>query len=230
MYDPAAEKMILMESKKLKVKAVLFDLDGTILDSRKAYMKAMKAAFSSLGQSTVDIKTITEIPKRIEQGLSISDLIGKARVADFMDIYLKTYYESTASESQPIPGVLEMLRKLHAKTKLAITTMRCVPSKNVLVELKSFGLAKYFEVVLTTLDTQKPKPSPEALVECARRLGVELNECVVVGDSVVDMEAGKRARAKTVAVLSGIFSREELEAENPDLILESVKDLSHYIV
>lgn len=219
-----------MESNKLKVKAVLFDLDGTILDSRKAYMKAMKVAFSSLGQTTVDIKTITEIPKRIEQGLSISDLIGKSKVADFMDIYLKTYYESTASESRPIRGVAEMLKELHAKAKLAITTMRCVPSKDVIVELQSFGLAKYFQVVITTLDTQKPKPSPEALIECAKRLGVQLTECAVVGDSVVDMEAGKRAGTKTVAVLSGIFSRGELEPENPDVILESVKDLPHYIM
>jgi phosphoglycolate phosphatase-like HAD superfamily hydrolase len=52
---------------------------------------------------------------------------------------------------------------------------------------------------------------------------------VVVGDSVVDIRAGKNAGAKTVAVLSGIFSREELEKEKPDLILESVKELPDFI-
>jgi HAD superfamily hydrolase (TIGR01509 family) len=218
-----------MENKKLKVKALLFDLDGTILDSRRAYMKAMKTAFSNIGQTTVDIKTVTEIPKRIEQGLPIDDLIGKARATDFMDIYLKTYYESTANESQPINGVSETLRKLCGKAKLAITTMRCVPSERVVEELKNFKLAGYFQEVVTTLDTKSPKPSPEALIECARRLGVQVNECAAVGDSIVDVRAGKRAEAKTVAVLSGIFSREELEAENPDLILESVKNLPDFI-
>ncbi len=218
-----------MENERLKVKAVLLDLDGTILDSRKAYMKAMKAAFSSIGETTIDIETVTEIPKRLEQGLSIEDLIGEARVRDFMDVYLKTYYESTATESRPISGVAKMLRKLSGKTKLAITTMRCVPSRNVIKELENFGLAQYFQEVMTTLDTQSPKPSPEALIECARRLRVQVTECAVVGDSVVDVKAGKRADARTVAVLSGIFSREELEAENPDLILESVKNLSDFI-
>ncbi len=218
-----------MEDKKLEVKAVLFDLDGTILDSRKAYMKAMKAAFSSIGQRTVDIETVTEIPKRIEQGLPIHDLIDRPKVGDFMDVYLKTYYGSTATESQPIGGISRMLRTLSKKVKLAITTMRCVPARNVIKELENFGLAEYFQEVITTLDTENPKPSPEALIKCAKRLGVQITECAVVGDSIVDVKAGKRARAMTIAVLSGIFSREELEAENPDLILESAKNLPDYI-
>jgi phosphoglycolate phosphatase-like HAD superfamily hydrolase len=90
-------------------------------------------------------------------------------------------------------------------------------------------LEKYFAEVITALDACSPKPSPEALVECARRLGVKTSECVFVGDSVVDVKAGKNAGAWTVAVLSGIFSREELETEKPDLILENVNDLEDFL-
>jgi phosphoglycolate phosphatase-like HAD superfamily hydrolase len=56
-----------------------------------------------------------------------------------------------------------------------------------------------------------------------------MDECVVVGDSVADIRAGKNGGARTVGVLSGIFSRQELERENPDLIIESVKELPDYL-
>jgi phosphoglycolate phosphatase len=83
--------------------------------------------------------------------------------------------------------------------------------------------------VTTALDTRYPKPSPQAFIQCAEKLNVETGECLVVGDSVADVRAGKNAGAKTVAVLSGIFSRAELEEEKPDLILESVSKLPEFL-
>jgi len=79
------------------------------------------------------------------------------------------------------------------------------------------------------LDTHDSKPSPEALIKCAKQFDIQMCECAVVGDSIVDIKAGKNAGAKTVAVLSGIFSREELENEKPDLILESVNKLPDFL-
>jgi phosphoglycolate phosphatase-like HAD superfamily hydrolase len=75
----------------------------------------------------------------------------------------------------------------------------------------------------------KPKPSPEALIKCAEHLDVKIRDCAVVGDSVIDIRAGKNAGARTVAVLSGIFSREELAREKPDLILQNVNELTIYV-
>ncbi len=60
-------------------------------------------------------------------------------------------------------------------------------------------------------------------------MGLETCECAIVGDSVVDVRAGKAAGAKTVAVLSGIFTRRELEKEKPDLILENVRKLPDFV-
>jgi len=92
-----------------------------------------------------------------------------------------------------------------------------------------FGLAKYFQYVITALGTRNPKPSPEALIKCVKYLDVQMCDCVVVGDSVSDIKAGKAAGAKTVAVLSGIFSLEELKREKPDLIVENVNQLLDFI-
>lgn len=218
-----------MGNVKLKAKAIILDLDGTIVDSRRAYLEAVKAAFAAIGQKTVDITIVTEIPKRIEQSLPIDDLIGGIDVKKFLGAYLKAYYEATAEKTVPMPGISETLEKLAAKAKLALITMRHVPRRKVVEELERFGLAKYFENVMTALDTSLPKPSPEALIQCAIKMSVKTSECVVVGDSVADAKAGRNAGAKTVAVLSGIFTREELEKEKPDLILESVKMLPDFL-
>jgi HAD superfamily hydrolase (TIGR01509 family) len=210
---------------KLKAKAVLLDLDGTVVDSREAYLEAFKTAFAAMGRSTVDIRIAMEIPKRLEQDLPIDDLVPEVDARKFLRLYLKTYYRATASRTKPFPNVADTLKKLSQKAKLALTTRRSVSKEEVISELEKFDLAKYFQDVVTSLDTREPKPSPEALIQCSKHLNVEIADCLIVGDSVVDVRAGKNAGAKTVAVLSGIFSRQELEREKPDLVIESIRKL-----
>jgi HAD superfamily hydrolase (TIGR01509 family) len=218
-----------MTKKRLKVKVILLDLDGTIVDSRDAYKEAVKKAFAAFGQNFGAAEVATEIPRRLEQNLPINDLLKGIDTQKFLDLYLNAYYKATATKTKPIPKIEVTLRKLSEKAALALITMRYVPKENVIKELENFGLAKYFQHVITALDTHTPKPSPEALIKCAKKFGVQPCECLVVGDSVADIKAGKNAGAKTVAVLSGIFSREELEREKPDLILENVNQLPDFL-
>jgi len=214
---------------KLRVKGILLDLDGTIVDSKEAYLDAARTAFAATGQKIVDAKIVTEIPKRLEQNLPINHIVKGIDVQKFLDAYLSAYYEATSTKTKPIPKISDTLKRLSEKAKLALITMRYVPKKKVANELEKFGLAEYFQYIITALDTRDPKPSPEALIKCAKQLGIQMCECVVVGDSVADIKAGKTAGAKTVAVLSGIYSREELEREKPDLILESVNQLPDFL-
>lgn len=219
-----------MERPRLKVKAIFFDLDGTIVDSREAYLTAMKTALSKTGKkSEVTVKMATEIPKRLEQNLPISDLIQGAEVRKFLKHYLNAYYQATATKSKPLPSISHTLERLSGRVKVGLITMRHVPKEKVIEELSGFNLAKYFQCVVTARDTHNPKPSPKALIECAEQLNTAITNCAVVGDSVADIRAGKNAGTKTVAVLSGIFSRQELKREKPDLILKSAKDLPNYL-
>jgi HAD superfamily hydrolase (TIGR01549 family) len=88
---------------------------------------------------------------------------------------------------------------------LAVTTRRNVPEAEVRRELEKFGLAKYFRKIVTSRDTLMPKPSPEALIKCAEHLGVGISDCAVVGDSVIDVRAGKSAGLSIVGwILSNI--------------------------
>jgi HAD superfamily hydrolase (TIGR01509 family) len=210
---------------KLRVKAIIFDLDGTLVDSRGAYREAAEMAFASVGEGKVEARIVTEIPRRLEENLPIEDLIIGGNVERFKEIYLRAYYRATAEKTRPFPNVAATLERLSFNALLAVTTRRNVPEAEVRRELTKFGLAKFFRKIITSQDTLKPKPSPEALIKCAEHFGVRMKDCAVVGDSVIDVRAGKNAGAHTVAVLTGIFTREELEREKPDLILQDVNEL-----
>lgn len=219
----------MKNSKKLKVKGILFDLDGTIVDSREAYWEALKKASAVFGQNCFSRKMMMEIPRRLEQNISLNDILQEVDVQQFLEVYLKAYYEATMEKTKPLPGILDTLEKLSKKAKLSVITMRYVPKEKVIQELERFGLVKYFHEVMTALNTNEPKPSPEALVKCSNRMGIPTCRCAFVGDSVTDVRAGKAAGTRTVAVLSGIFSLEELKRENPDLILENVNRLPDFV-
>ena len=214
---------------ELRVKGIILDLDGTLVDSRGAYLEAAKTAFAISGLEEVDTRTVTEIPKRLVQNMSIASLVKGINVNEFLKTYLKAYYKFAAEKTKPFPDVDRTLAKLSEKAKLALTTRRNVHRKEVTRELQKFGLAKYFETVMTSMDTEKPKPSPEPLMKCSEQLGISPRDCVAVGDSIIDMVAGKNAGTKTVAVLSGIFSLSELKRAKPDLILESVNLLPDFL-
>jgi HAD superfamily hydrolase (TIGR01509 family) len=228
-HNSATSVKTTVQNIKLKANGILIDLDGTILDVRKAYLEATKTAFAKVGKEAFDIVVVLEIPKRLEQDLPIDDLVRGIDAKTFLDAYLDAYHRATIEKAKPISNVSDTLRKLSEKAKLALSTKRKVPRKEVIAELEKFGLIKYFDYVVTAMDTKNSKPSPEGLMKCSELLGIQSCECIVVGDSVVDVRAGKNAGIRTVAVLSGIYSREELEREKPDLILESVNQLPDFI-
>jgi HAD superfamily hydrolase (TIGR01509 family) len=213
-----------MDITKLKVKAILFDLDGTIVDSRDAYLEAAKTAFRTMGLEPPTMQTALQIPKRLEQNLPIDDLT-HANTARFLDVYLRTFYAITEMKTKPISNIHAALENLQQKAKLALITMRNVPKITVTKELQQFGLAQYFTYILTAQDTYKPKPSPEALIKALKVTDVQICDCLIVGDSVIDVNAGKAAGARTIAVLSGLYTKQELAKLNPDLILENATQL-----
>lgn len=213
-----------MNQSRWKAKGIFLDLDGTIVDSTGAYVEAARIASQAIGKKQLQTKIALEIPKRLEQGLSISD-ITEGDTKKFLHVFLKAYYSSTEAKTRLFPNVSATLESLSEKSKLALITMRHVPNQVIYKELDYFGVAKYFTHIVTAMDTSKPKPSPEALVLCAEALDLEMGNCMIAGDSVNDVRAGKAAGTRTVALLSGLFQREELVKERPDLILPNVNAL-----
>jgi HAD superfamily hydrolase (TIGR01549 family) len=99
-------------------------------------------------------------------------------------------------ETTPLPRVHTTLQKLSEHLKLALITRRNMPKEPIMQELERLRLKHFFEFVVTSQDVDEPKPSPQAFVKAANCLAVPIHDCAVVGDAVVDIQAGKAAGAK----------------------------------
>ena len=213
-----------MIQKKLNAKAILLDLDGTVVNSQDAYLDAARTAFQTMGLEPPTLQTALQIPKRLEQRLPI-DYLPYAYITRFLNVYFEAFYAVTHAKTKPIPNIRASLEILQKKAKLALITMRDVPKSAVEKELQQFGLSEYFTCILTSQDTCKPKPSPEAHIKALELMDVQICDCLIVGDSILDVTAGKTAGAKTIGVLSGLYTQQELAKVYPDLILKDATRL-----
>ncbi len=120
------------------------------------------------------------------------------------------------------PGALELLEGLQGKTRVALASMNNRPVIEQL--LNSMQIKELFEVVVTVEDVSKFKPDPEIFLKCAAKLREKPEDCVVVEDSIFGVQAARAAGMDCVAVLTGVYSRVELETANPGLIVESLTE------
>jgi beta-phosphoglucomutase-like phosphatase (HAD superfamily) len=86
------------------------------------------------------------------------------------------------------------------------------------------GIRKYFNVVVTADEVSRPKPDPEAFLTCAIYLKCLPEKCIVVEDSIFGVQAAKQAGMRCIAIPTGAYSKEELESENPDLVVNSIEE------
>jgi len=217
----------------LKVKAILFDLDGTLIDSINAYYLSFIKGISQLRQP---LPPRDQIVKLLNLGIPLKEILNKILLSDVHDresvincCYQEiksAYFTYYSKQIRLIQRVAETLTILSNKGILmGIITGRMSPIDRLRQNLRSYGIDKFIDVVVTGLEVQRRKPAPDQIIVCAKLLGVGVDECLVVGDSVSDMRAGKAAGAKTAAVLTGVGTFNSFLEENPDLILSGIEEL-----
>ena len=221
-------------TRKIVAKALLIDLDGTLVNPEQALLEATAAAYITIGVDKFDARIGFEIARRMEQNQTVHDLFSPELrnpriIKKFLRAYINAYYVSTLTKATPMPNVHETLQTLAHTFPLALVTLRSIPKKQITKELAQLGLLEYFKTVITTMDVRKPKPHPDAVIKAAEQLGTPANHCAIIGDSIVDIQAGKAANAKTIAVLTGLYTQVELEKENPDLIIKSISHLPRHL-
>jgi HAD superfamily hydrolase (TIGR01509 family) len=218
------------------LESLIFDLDGTLIDSVAMYYVMMETVFEKLHWPRVPREVMRNA---IKDGGFDWDLVlptGTARtteelIASAREVIKEMYPRVFEEEVGLVPGTEPLLKKLHERgMKLGLVTStlgRFIEFK--LIPLKKRGLRDLFQSVITLDDVKNRKPSGDPLLECARRLGENPGKCAYVGDATVDMVAGKAAGMRTIAVLTGVDDYEALKGENPDMILDSVSQLMERI-
>ena len=216
----------------LALDAVIFDLDGTLINTPEAYYRVVQAAFARLGLPPVPRKTLYHAASDSdfnwdevlpdERSVSKEDLIIKIRA-----VIREIIPQFFPKEVRMIDGAADTLKEIAgAGPKIGIVTS--TPIK--LLEKKWFplresGIDRLVDAIITPDDVSARKPDPEPLVVCVKALDASLERSVYVGDTCGDMRAGKAAGMKTVGVLTGFATCDALKKEGPDLILESVAGL-----
>jgi phosphoglycolate phosphatase len=219
---------------RIRAKALLIDLDGTIVDIAEPCHEAAEQAAHRLGLRNIDAKIGLTIAKTLQSSHSIDEAFQKLSAdkkvsKDFVKAFLDSWYTLAPTRTCLLPKVASTLKIVSKRWALALITRRNMPKEPIRKELQRLGLTPFFKVIITSQDVDEPKPSPQAYVKAANQLGVPIRNCAVVGDSTVDIQAGKSAGAKTIAVLSGLFSRDELERLEPDLILRDLSALPDFL-
>jgi HAD superfamily hydrolase (TIGR01509 family) len=208
----------------LMVKAVIFDWDGTLADTMKAVVQSFQKVLTEAGCRVSNEfiarrmgigtkKTIIDAFRECHMRLDVSTLENLA--------YEKVRIQAGLADIVYLfGGVTELLEALQDKTKIALATMSGRKVVDKLLPAKR--ITAYFDVVVSADDVENPKPDPEVFLMAAKKMGVAPEDCLVVEDSVFGVRAAKAANMKCIAVASGAYSREELEREQPNLMIDSL--------
>jgi len=210
--------------------AMLFDLDGTLVDSVYQHVLAWREA---LAAQDIDL-SVWRIHRRIGMsgGLLVHAILretgrhlGAEEIRSLQAAHASAF-EDLLPQVRPLPGAAELLRRLTG-TGIPWAIATSGGRATAIPTLDLLGVAP--RVVVTREEVPYAKPDPHLFLAAARRLGVDIQESIVVGDSAWDMLAAKRARALGVGLLSGGYGREELERAGAFRVYEDPKDLEWHL-
>jgi HAD superfamily hydrolase (TIGR01549 family) len=213
-----------------RIQAILFDVDGTLSDTDDVYIEKLKnvlQAFSlffpgkDLARMARRFIMAIEAPGNFLIGLP--DAIGLDDEIFALVDFLARHSHPKPKEHQVVPGVREMLIELSLQYPLAVVSARDEHSTRMFLD--NTQLSQYFQCVATAQTCKHTKPYPDPLFWAAQQLRVPVDACLMVGDTTVDIRAGKAAGTQTMGVLCGFGEKAELVNKGADMILESTADL-----
>jgi HAD superfamily hydrolase (TIGR01509 family) len=204
-------------------RVVLLDWDGTLLNSYAADSRAYLAMFRAL-----EIKWgLAELKRHYSPDwyqVYRAAKLPRARWAEANRLWRAAYL---AERPPLLSGARGVIRALGKSFTLGIVTGGS--GDRVRPQIRAFGLADYFSACVCSEDAPRKKPHPAPLQRALKRLRAEPEECVYVGDAPEDIEMAQRASVRAIGVLGPFPTAERLRSANPELLLESIRDLPQHL-
>jgi len=202
------------------IKLVIFDLDGTLVDAYPAIIDSFNFTMRRLNLPQRDALTIRRAVG-LGDGNLLKPYLNGVSVRTALGIYRKHHWKALVQKTRFLPGskrILEYLKRRHFK--LAIASNR--PTKFSHIIIDHLKIRDYFDYVLCGDKLKRAKPYPDILRAILKRLSVKPAEAVYVGDMTVDVVTGRRARVKTVAVVTGSSAKKEITDLKPYRLIENI--------
>jgi len=204
------------------IKNLIFDLDGTLIDSSLGVVAAVNYSLRQMGQPEQRPETIKAFI-----GYPLSQMyphFTKAPLQELYEHFRVKAAELIVSSTKALPGVEQTLNRLNQKGyRLAIATTKIKANVNGI--LQKLEWQRLFCAVTTGDEVERVKPDPSIFRLTLKRLGADLQETLVIGDTENDILAAKAAPMKVVAVASPYGGREKVAAAKPDFFIESITEL-----
>lgn len=208
------------------IELIIFDLDGTLIDSKKDIANAVNFTLKSLALRE---KPLPEIFSYIGYGLR--ELLSKSLppenknlLAKALEVFEGYFMQHSLDQTVLYPYAQEILEYFREKP-LAVVTNRGRKSSEA--ALRGLGIMKYFKAIAAGDDEGCLKPSPCPLEKVIKKLAVPKSQSMLVGDMAVDVAAGKAAGITTCAVTYGIGKKEEIAAARPDYMIDGLQELKN---
>jgi beta-phosphoglucomutase len=210
------------------LKAVIFDMDGVLVDSFEAHRKAFDLVMSRHYGFHVNAEEFISYfgtnPKDIARGLLKTHGIPNGDIEKLTEEKKVAFRQFIKEGVKVLPGVKALLEKLKQDgTPIAVAS---TPAKeSVLLTLETAGLRQYFNVIVGLDDVRLGKPAPDIYLKAAEILGIKPKDCWVVEDSLSGIQAGKAAGMKVVGVQTGFHSRKGLLDAGAEIVVENLEKL-----
>lgn len=210
------------------VKAFIFDVDGTLVDTRQLHIDAWRRAFKDFGLEIPAVQIQAQLGRRaidIVKTLLPGDNAGRnMNIVEAKWRIFREYYE----DIRPIPKTEELF-KLLKERDIALALATSANRQDTQFYVGILSLKGIIGAVVTGEDIQHSKPHPEIFLRAAAQLGIGPEESVVVGDSPHDMEAASKAGMTAVGVLTGGYTGKDLQTAGADKIYQDIEDLYDHI-
>jgi len=211
------------------VKTIILDFDGTIGDTRQCIVSTIQLALNRMKMPEAEEKEIIKLIglPLIEMFRILTDLEG-AHLEEITKIYRDNFNDLAFGNVRSFPHVQDTIQKLFEKGYvLTIATSRGRLSLGMLME--ALKIDKYMTTFICDQDVTEKKPAPEMALKILEQTSTLSNEAIVVGDTVYDIEMGQRAGCRTCGVTYGNNSREELQKQGADHIIDDFAELLNII-
>jgi len=211
----------------MALKAALFDLDGTLLDSLPLITSTFQKAFKQFNIPWGNGDVVKWIGRPLVE--IARHFAGNERWEEFINLYQSIYAVDHDCYTRLYPGAIETLAGLkQEEVHLGIVTSKRRPA--TMRSLEFLRLTDLFNVIITANDVARHKPDPEPVLKALEILDISPDNAVFVGDSPFDIASGKRAGVYTVGVTWGMADSEELKRCKPDELLDDWKGLHNFFI
>lgn len=209
------------------IKAIVFDVDGVLIDSNNIIVEAYQKTAEKLGLRIPSSREIVDL-----MGRPLAEIVRTLWAKSDAKLYTEEYRSLFMDETLVIPAIedavkaVSVMRESGLRFGVLSGKMRFFIKKH----LREAGFdIKWFDTIVSFETTRKHKPHPEPLLYAVNQLGVKTEETVYVGDSISDYECAKNAQVTYFAVLTGSLKREDLEKLGVRNIINSVADLPEHL-